>query len=521
MTGVEHMVGLKWFAKTTGTGEQSFGFDPNTGNLSYRKYRITTNTATLRESYTGFNKASSVTEGTYNLVLTYGPGNQRIKSVMKNNGNPVKTKYYSGSYEKEITGSTRELHYINSPYGLAAILVKQGTTTTTYYTETDHLGSIVGLLNAGGSYAEKFSFDPCLSRTEVRGREGRRRNPANWTFTGVPQPVLTDRGFTGHEHLDQFGLINMNGRIYDPVIGRFLGVDPVIQAPDNSQSFNGYSYCLNNPLKYSDPSGFSYQRFMEILSQEQRNNDQGTVFFNNYVGWWQDLQKSYSEGEWQYYVSSSYHVEGTNSQLGRKGTEIGYWIKTYSHTLNSNGGNIHVLNNPGSVSIALEFVPIPSPSSQGGMMLLNEIDGFKRIWNNSFSESTEYGALVTSKGLITFNVGKNGGDLFGGLTSTWKGNNCFVDFNGKSYQILGSVHVHWDKSMDTTPSYWNPQTGDGDQSAAYYTLRGQVPVFVLGWDENIYSISYRVNFSNFLRNYNVNSLLTGNLSLIRLLQQNP
>jgi RHS repeat-associated protein len=63
------------------------------------------------------------------------------------------------------------------------------------------------------------------------------------------------RGYTGHEHLPEFGLINMNGRMYDPVLGRFLSPDPFVQAPDFSQNFNRYSYCLNNPLKYTDPSG--------------------------------------------------------------------------------------------------------------------------------------------------------------------------------------------------------------------------------------------------------------------------
>ncbi len=63
------------------------------------------------------------------------------------------------------------------------------------------------------------------------------------------------RGYTGHEMLTEFDIINMNGRLYDPVLGRFLSPDNYVQLPDNSQSFNRYSYCLNNPLKYTDPSG--------------------------------------------------------------------------------------------------------------------------------------------------------------------------------------------------------------------------------------------------------------------------
>ncbi|MBN2542664.1 hypothetical protein JXI42_07330, partial [bacterium] len=90
-----------------------------------------------------------------------------------------------------------------------------------------------------------FSFDPW----------GRRRNPFSWTFSDIPTSFLINRGFNGHEHLDRLELINMNGRLYDPLVGRFLSPDNFVQSPENSQSFNRYSYCLNNPLIYTDPDG--------------------------------------------------------------------------------------------------------------------------------------------------------------------------------------------------------------------------------------------------------------------------
>jgi len=67
---------------------------------------------------------------------------------------------------------------------------------------------------------------------------------------------ITTRGFTGHEQVDAMGVIHMNGRIYDPKLGRFLQADPIVQAPKNSQSLNRYSYVLNNPLSYTDPTGY-------------------------------------------------------------------------------------------------------------------------------------------------------------------------------------------------------------------------------------------------------------------------
>jgi len=69
----------------------------------------------------------------------------------------------------------------------------------------------------------------------------------------------TDRGFTGHEHLDDLGLVHMNGRLYDPTIGRFLQADPFIQAPDELQNYNRYSYCHNNGLNCADPSGLFFK----------------------------------------------------------------------------------------------------------------------------------------------------------------------------------------------------------------------------------------------------------------------
>jgi len=158
----------------------------------------------------------------------------------------IKTKYYSPGHEKVMMGDATVQIYITCPYGLVAINMRRGTTDSLYYVDTDHQGSILALIRNNGSTAVEYSYDEW----------GRRRNPGNWNdYTIIPNQGFIDRGYTGHEHYDPFNLIDMNGRVYDPVIGRFLSPDPVIQAPDFTQNFNSYSYCYNNPLKYTDPTG--------------------------------------------------------------------------------------------------------------------------------------------------------------------------------------------------------------------------------------------------------------------------
>jgi len=96
-----------------------------------------------------------------------------------------------------------------------------------------------------GNVVEKYAYDPW----------GVRRNPDNWTQRDSRTTWIVNRGYTGHEHLDAFGIINMNGRVYDPATGMFFSPDPYLQAPGNWLNYNRYSYCSSNPLKYTDPSG--------------------------------------------------------------------------------------------------------------------------------------------------------------------------------------------------------------------------------------------------------------------------
>ena len=180
--------------------------------------------------------------------IDYGVDNQRMRSRFYTGHIFLqKTKYFANNYEKEVTTSkTREINYISTPYGtLAAFIRENKGSGQMYYLYKDHIGSITTITNSTGTVLERRSFDAW----------GRLRNPDNWSFNGTFAMDILDRGYTGHEHLPEFGLINMNGRMYDPLIGLMLSPDPYVSVPESMQGFNRYNYCLNNPLKYTDPDG--------------------------------------------------------------------------------------------------------------------------------------------------------------------------------------------------------------------------------------------------------------------------
>jgi RHS repeat-associated protein len=197
-------------------------------------------------TYNAFNRVSQITETVdgklRQLDITYGPDGQRWKTELRRNGNVVKTVIFAGDYERVIKSDTTTHLYYMEGGGIHVKQVKGASTLLRegrYYVHPDHLGSLTLITDAAGGTVQKCSFDAWGKRTFIT------KNPY----------IVFDRGFTGHEHLDEFGLINMNGRMYDPVVGRFLSPDPFVQAPGFSQSFNRYSYCFNNPLIYTDPDG--------------------------------------------------------------------------------------------------------------------------------------------------------------------------------------------------------------------------------------------------------------------------
>ncbi len=225
-------------------GGQSYRYDAN-GNMTSR------NGAAIAWTSDGLPRSIAHTNGN-SSQFSYGPEGNRWKQVAKY-GSATETTHYAGEgFEKVIQGNvTTWRHYLPVPGGVAVHLRhSDGSPAAMRYLTLDHLGSTDRITDAAGNVLVAESF----------GAFGLRRR-TNWN--GAPTAsalasiaAVTRDGFTGHEHLDNVELIHMNGRVYDPLLGRFISADPYVPQPHYGQGLNRYSYVFNNPLAFVDPSGF-------------------------------------------------------------------------------------------------------------------------------------------------------------------------------------------------------------------------------------------------------------------------
>ena len=206
-------------------------------------------------TWTSFNKPLSISRGENATEFTYDANNNRITQTITEGGSKRKKIYVGGALEQEESYDEdveepwellRTRIFISTPVGTVGIYTEEAEEKKREYFHKDHLGTIVSVTDEVGAIEEEYSYD-CW---------GKRRNAVDWSDNFAPQEsYATDRGFTGHEMLDAVGLVHMNGRIYDGHLGRFLSADTFVQFESDMQSYNRYSYVLNNPLSYSDPSG--------------------------------------------------------------------------------------------------------------------------------------------------------------------------------------------------------------------------------------------------------------------------
>jgi RHS repeat-associated protein len=197
--------------------------------------------------YTWFDKPSLiVTPSGAQSAFTYDADHARIRQVATANGNTTTTRYVGKTYESVVKdGVTEKVHHIFADgVAVAQYIDHEGGAPDAWrYLHRDHLGSTIATSDENGALVQRIDFEPHGQRI------------ARDASYQTESPELP-RGFTGHEHLEDVGLIHMNGRVYDPELGRMLSVDPFVVAPLNLQTYNRYSYVHNNPLSLTDPSGY-------------------------------------------------------------------------------------------------------------------------------------------------------------------------------------------------------------------------------------------------------------------------
>jgi RHS repeat-associated protein len=198
-------------------------------------------------NYNSSNLPVTINQGSSTATLSYGPGHER---VLKRYSPQDSVIYVGGLYERRTQASqTTHVFYIPGA-GRFPVAQVQWTDSQsgdkTLYLHGDNLSSVRFATDSTGSEAEEFWYEP-FGSSEALASLG----------TGVTHPSSSiSEGFTAQSQDLELNLINMKGRIYDPKIGRFLTADPLIQSSMRSESLNRYTYAWNNPLKWTDPTGF-------------------------------------------------------------------------------------------------------------------------------------------------------------------------------------------------------------------------------------------------------------------------
>jgi RHS repeat-associated protein len=236
---------------TSGSRTADYCYDLN-GNM------LSGNGRTI--SWSSFDMPLEIGQGLNTVSFSYGPDRQRYKRIDTGTTGIGTTHYIGGKSYEQISradGALEKKHYIGGVAVVSETVSGGASFSSTRYLSFDHLGSLDAVTDETGAVVERFTFDAF----------GKRRQ-SNWLVMSdvtLFSAATTTRGFTGHEMVDPVGLVHMNGRVYDPELGRFISADPVVQDLSNLQSWNRYSYVLNNPLSMTDPTGFFFGKIFKAI----------------------------------------------------------------------------------------------------------------------------------------------------------------------------------------------------------------------------------------------------------------
>jgi RHS repeat-associated protein len=239
-----------------------FYYDPN-GNMACESTSAATTytacaSAVKTVSWTAFNMVAQMAQATTTIAFSYDSDRSRIKQVCTGPSCVTATTYYlndpaSGAMsEKAVAGATTTWRDYLSVDGkiIAERFLPVGGASSWKFFVLDHLGSIAVVADSAGTVSENLAYDAW----------GRRRSATDGSdLSQCTVTSVTTRGFINQEQMDGgVCLDNLNARIYDPTLGRFLSADPMIGDPYTPQQLNRYTYSLNNPLSLSDPNGLCF-----------------------------------------------------------------------------------------------------------------------------------------------------------------------------------------------------------------------------------------------------------------------
>ena len=213
--------------------------------------------------WSSYNYPTVINGPSKTMSFSYDANRQRYSQVYKNGGTTETTQYVGGLLEKVTVGSLIDWrHYIRAGSELVAIMSRQSTgTNATHYLLEDHEGSIDKITDSLGALTIAESFSAFGTRRAITW-SGPCPCPDATVIAGISR-----EGFTGQDAIGgiSMGLNHMNGRVEDAILGRFLSPDPQTPNPRNTQSWNRYSYVNNNPLSYTDPTGFEGKPSMTCI----------------------------------------------------------------------------------------------------------------------------------------------------------------------------------------------------------------------------------------------------------------
>lgn len=268
----------------TTAGSASYNYD-DIGNMVSGDGRTTT--------YTTFQKPLSIAKSTHTTEFSYSPNRDWYKRT-DTDSQSTKEVFKIGNVEfiEHSSADPEVKRYI----GDFLLVSKKGAESwKEQYLHRNSLGSVDVVTNNVGLVEAEMSFDAFGERRNITTLQ------ALTSSEYKSLNAVTTHGYTGHEMVDEVGVIHMGGRVYDPKVARFMSGDPIVSDQSNTQRINRYSYSLNSPLMLVDPSGYnpdapSYEMTIRPSGSSRLPSSNGTILWLDSSGM-EDTDYRYYNGE--------------------------------------------------------------------------------------------------------------------------------------------------------------------------------------------------------------------------------